>query len=157
MRGFPMRQLVIVLLAAVAFNASARDEKVDVAERRPFAEQAREVRAALDGEKYREIGGEDRMEVASLLTRMEQRLDEAGGVDRMRPQERVELFNDQERLNNILTSARRDSRQVCRREKATGTNRPVTRCRTVAERRRAQEQAREFFIQQRMPTMAPGS
>ena len=54
---------------------------------------------------------------------------------------RLEVFNEQELVNTLLTEAREDSRQVCTREKKVGSHRTTTMCKTVAERRRDMEQS----------------
>jgi predicted transglutaminase-like cysteine proteinase len=48
-------------------------------------------------------------------------------------QEWVDLFNAQEEINQIVQKSAADSREVCRRERPTGSNRSRTTCRTVAE------------------------
>ena len=60
---------------------------------------------------------------------------------RMKTRERIvqnslELFNQQEIVNTLLTRAAADSRQVCERIEKTGSHRKTTVCRTVAERER---------------------
>src|SRR3546814_19983702 len=59
---------------------------------------------------------------------------------------KLRVFNDQELINNILTSADEDSRLVCRREKKTGTHMASNQCMTVAERQRAADHARETLL-----------
>jgi hypothetical protein len=45
-------------------------------------------------------------------------------IEQVSPQDRTEIFNDQEVINTIMTRAHADSRMVCRRERTTGSNMP---------------------------------
>ena len=58
-------------------------------------------------------------------------------------QAQTEILNDQAVVNTILSRAHADSRMVCRRERATGSNRPERVCLTVAQRRKMQEDSKE--------------
>ena len=63
--------------------------------------------------------------------------------DAMPESVRTEVFNDQQVVNTVLTRAREDSRLICRREKATGSNFAVTQCLTLAERERNKNDAQQ--------------
>ena len=54
---------------------------------------------------------------------------------------KTDLFSDQQIVNTVLTQAREDSRLICRREKATGSNFAVTQCLTLAQRERMKNDA----------------
>lgn len=62
---------------------------------------------------------------------------------------RGEVFNDQERINTLLTRAHEDSRQICQHTRSTGSNMPKSRCLTVAERRRIEEKGKALLNDQR--------
>lgn len=105
-----------------------------------FAEQRQAIENKLaDGKTYSEIGANERSLVRDALTRISMVFDSAGSVDSMSEAQKVSVFNDQETINNILTKAGEDSRQVCERVAPLGSNRKITTCSTVAERRRARE------------------
>jgi hypothetical protein len=59
------------------------------------------------------------------------------------------VFNDQERVNQLLARAHDDSRQVCTYQRTTGSNMPKGRCLTVAERRRIEEKGKALINDQR--------
>src|SRR3546814_17151074 len=65
---------------------------------------------------------------------------------RLNEMQKRRVFNDQELINNILTSADEDSRLVCRREKKTGTHMASNQCMTVAARQRAADHARDTLF-----------
>jgi hypothetical protein len=62
------------------------------------------------------------------------------------PQERNDLFNEQEIVNTIMTRAQADSRMICRR--ASRQRQPTSVCLTVAQRRKAQEDSRQALTDQ---------
>lgn len=68
-------------------------------------------------------------------------------LDQLTMDEKVQLENALERINAEVkgTRAGQDSKQVCWREKQTGTTINVTRCGTEAEMREAREGARDFL------------
>lgn len=142
----------LVLLAALLIAGpamAAKGSTVDVTGPVTFSEQRNQVMLDLaDGETYAEISPEDRAKVVSSLDRMERLLD-AGetpqAIQAMHPNDRVDLINEQEVINTILTRAQADSRMVCRREIPVGTRMPTNVCRTVAESRRLRENSRQQF------------
>ncbi|MCF7223401.1 hypothetical protein [Marilutibacter chinensis] len=127
-----------MLLAGVAGNAAAM--QMDLRGSRSFDSQRSVIERDLaDGEKYAELTAEDRMRVKASLDRMQRLIEQSGPVVQMQPDEQVELFNEQETVNQILTAAAEDSRLVCRREQRTGSRFVTSSCMTVAERRRQRE------------------
>lgn len=68
-------------------------------------------------------------------------------LDQLTMEDKVRLENALERINAEVkgTRAGQDSKQVCWREKQTGTTVNVTRCGTEAEMREAREGARDFL------------
>jgi len=68
-------------------------------------------------------------------------------LDQLSMNEKVRLENALERINAEVknTRAGQNDKQVCWRERMTGTNTKVTRCGTEAEMREAREGARDFL------------
>jgi len=68
-------------------------------------------------------------------------------LDQLTMDEKIQLENALERINAEVknTRAGHDEKQVCWREKQTGTTINVTRCGTEAEKREAREGARDFL------------
>lgn len=152
-----MRLKTMLLTAAfclpvsMSAMASPKGENLDL--RKPASEQLSKLRQELgDGKTYSEISPEDKSRVQVALARMEDLLGGRSSADGLAETDKVALFNDQERVNTILTKAREDSRLVCKREKTLGSNMPANQCMTVAERRRrAEKDQREIQRMQRGP------
>jgi len=140
-----LRAGVFSLLCCLAGTALADKEgHKDVAfDPAAFGEQKAQLERALNSKTYYEISDKNKEEVLKALGRMERHLEGISAISELRPDARVAVFNDQELINNLLTEAAEDSRLVCKREKKLGSNMPVNTCMTVAQRREAQEQARE--------------
>lgn len=112
-----------------------------------FEAQRDAIVAALgDGKTYSEISANDRERVTASLGRISSLLGDAHSVDQLPETTRVEVFNEQELVNTLLTQAREDSRLVCTREKKVGSHRATNNCMTVAERRRAREQTQDALL-----------
>lgn len=135
------------LVVALAFMAPpAWASQVDVAEGKgTLAQQRAAIEAEIrDGHDYAEITSDQLQKARGLMDRMEGLL---GGHQptELTERERVELFNLQDEVNQILLAAEEDSRRICRREKPTGSHRSQTVCRTVAERKRMQEESQDHL------------
>src|SRR3546814_14418352 len=100
----------------------------------------------MDDGTYGEVSPADRREVLAALARIRTALGASGDASRLNERQKLRVFNDQELINNILTSADEDSRLVCRREKKTGTHMASNQCMTVAERQRAADHARDTLL-----------
>jgi len=145
------RTTMIVLLLCLTGVALAKPDKavVQMDRQGPVAEQVRQVENALQQGDYSEISAEDRSEVRQALARITQRMGDHQTVQALPPQVQNEIFNDQERVNTLLTRAHEDSRQVCTHQRTTGSNMPKSRCLTVAERRRIEEKGKALINDQR--------
>lgn len=96
------------------------------------------------GERYSEISPQARDTVIDALDRMQALAEPVGGEPaRLDGEERTAFLADQKTVDRLLTTAEKDSRLVCRREKKTGSHRPVRMCNTVAELRRTREDSRD--------------
>jgi hypothetical protein len=112
-----------------------------------FEAQMNSIQEALDdGGTYGEISATERREVLAALARIRTALGPSGDASQLTERQKLRVFNDQELINNILTSADEDSRLVCRREKKTGTHLASNQCLTVAERQRAADHARDTLL-----------
>ncbi len=131
-------------LMLVVGAAQAADGDTVFERGKPLIAQIERIELQLnDGETYSELKPEFRSEVRETLARLRgitERYPDQASV----PEEvKVAQFNDQARVNTILTQAREDSRMVCKREKSTGSNRTTTQCMTVAQRERAKQDAQK--------------
>lgn len=131
------KTLIAFLLAATpAFAFAAQESQLALTEG-DFAEQRAEIEEDLaDGKTYAEINSRERAEVREALDRISRELEGVDSVAELAEPAKVTVFNEQERINTILTQAKADSRLVCDRSRPTGSHRKVTKCQTVAERRR---------------------
>lgn len=135
-----------LVLATGALQAAPKAELFP--EGKPLAEQIQRIDTELnDGKTYSEIKAEDRTRVREALGRMRATLDRYPGQPALPAQARTEVFNDQQVVNTVLTRAREDSRLICRREKATGSNFATTQCMTVAQRERIKADAQRNMDQ----------
>ncbi len=148
--GFEMSRFVSVALLmclAGAVNAKATDNKqvVQMDQGTPVSEQIQRVERALSSEQYSEVSMEDKSVVRRSLDRIRLQMGDLDQIEALSPHAKVEVFNEQERINTILTRAHADSRMTCRRERITGSNFPQNVCMTVAQRRKAEEDGREMM------------
>jgi len=140
-----MIPVALMLGLALATTAHAKPEKAQVKfdANAPVAEQIRSVEAAINSEDYSEMGLEDKSRVQQALGRIKIKMGDHERIEQVSPQDRTQIFNDQEVINTIMTRAHADSRMVCRRERTTGSNMPQSVCLTVAQRRKAEEDSRK--------------
>ncbi|MCC8533130.1 hypothetical protein [Xanthomonas phaseoli] len=104
---------------------------------KPFQPQAAQVRIDLaDGEKYSEISQDGRAKVGAALDRIEAAFQTQPDLRALQPEQLAAVRSDQEFVTRILTRAREDSRLICRRERATGSQMSTKQCMTAAQRRR---------------------
>ncbi|HBS55210.1 MAG TPA: hypothetical protein DEA38_05730 [Stenotrophomonas sp.] len=145
------RITMIVMLLGLSAAAQAASEKpvVQMDRQAPVAEQVRQVEKALDNGEYAEISADDRAQVRQSLERITLRMGDRQTAQELPPAVQNEVFNDQERINTILTRAHADSRLVCQHTRSTGSNMPKSRCLTVAERRRIEEKGKALLNDQR--------
>ena len=135
------RGLAVVLAIGIAASASA--DEIDLESGPTLLQQRAAIeREIAAGDTYVEITRDQLTRVRALLDRMEGLL-ESRTPGQLTPTQQAELFNMQEEVNQVLLAAEDDSREVCKRERPTGSRLAVTTCLTVAERRRQREMARE--------------
>ena len=137
--------IAFLLAAAPAFALAAQESQLALVEG-DFAGQRAEIEEDLaDGKTYAEISSKDRAKVREALDRISRELEGVDSIDSLAEQSKVTVFNEQEVVNTILTQARADSRLVCDHSRPTGSHRRVTKCQTVAERRRRMEEDQDHL------------
>ncbi len=142
-------------LAGLALAASAHADKFDPSQ---FEETRRSIERDLSkGKKYAEIGDSERNNVLRSLDQMSRLLDGKRTLDDMAPEQKVELFNKQELVNQLLTQASEDSRMICERERPVGSRIPVSVCKTVAQRRFETDRSRYNIEHNRTRDMTYGN
>jgi hypothetical protein len=145
------RVTMIALLLCLSGAAVAKTEKsaLQMDRQAPVADQIQQVEKALQAPEYAELSADDRNQIQQALARITQRMGDRQRVDELPPQVQAQVFNDQERVNQLLARAHDDSRQVCTYQRTTGSNMPKGRCLTVAERRRIEEKGKALINDQR--------
>lgn len=134
------KTLLMVLMFGFASAASATTEPGVSVTEGSFAAQSRAIEKSLsDGKTYVEMSRVERDEVRTILGRMSARLEGIDSVEQLSEEDRLALFNDQERVNAMLVKGYADSRLVCDKRGRTGTHFRESKCQTVAERRRRTE------------------
>jgi predicted DNA-binding protein (UPF0251 family) len=124
-----MHRLVFATFFALAGAAFA--EKVEMQVNLNKAEfEATRARLVeqLGSDRYSEITPVDKSAVVSALDRIDARLAKA---DKLSEQDRVDIFNDQELINQITTHAAADSRLFCERDAPTGSHHVQVICLTM--------------------------
>lgn len=145
MSRFVSIALLMCLTGAVHAKATDNKQLVQMDQMAPVSEQVQRVERALSSEQYSEISMEDKSAVRRSLDRIKIQMGDADKIDALSPHAKIEVFNEQERINTILTRAHADSRMSCRRERVTGSNFPQNVCMTVAQRRNAEEAGRKMM------------
>ncbi len=145
------RVTMIALVLCLSGAAVAKTEKsaLQMDRQAPVAGQVQQVEKALQAPEYAELSADDRNQIQQALARITQRMGDRQRVDELPPQVQAQVFNDQERVNQLLARAHDDSRQVCTYQRTTGSNMPKGRCLTVAERRRIEEKGKALINDQR--------
>lgn len=143
MKRMKLAVVASLLLLSAGVAQAAKKNDVFVAGK-PLAEQIQRIEVEMgDGKTYSELKLEDRSRVREALGRMRITLERFPDESRIPDVAKPDLFNDQQVVNTVLTQAREDSRLICRREKATGSNFAVTQCLTLAERERNKNDAQQ--------------
>ena len=149
----------LTMLASPVTQASGKTAiELDI-QAQSFSAQAARIRADLaGGGKYAEIKPEDRRTVLSLLDRIKSQLGPDERVDELPQQATIDIFNDQEQINGILTGLQTDNRLICRREQVTGSHRRQQRCisNTIRDsQRKADQEALQHYRQTRTLSLEP--
>ncbi|MCB1553639.1 MAG: hypothetical protein KDJ14_07485 [Xanthomonadales bacterium] len=128
--------LVLLLSAPVAAGEDDFGHETVRFDPSLFEKQRASIERELSrGERYAEISDRDKQKVVDSLEIMGRLLEGRKGLHELNDEQRTQLFNHQESINNLLTGAAEDSRLICRREMKTGSHRQEVKCKTVAQRR----------------------
>lgn len=141
-----MSVIILALACTTAGAAEQASHQTLSFDPEVFQEQRYElVRELKVGDTYTEISDQDRGRVLAALDTLGGKLGNVSSVDQLEANEKVVVYNLQSEINQILTSAAEESREVCSRHKPVGTNFPQTICKTVAEWRRIRENNQNYF------------
>jgi len=143
-------------LAAVAFSTAAQAGSGTSNRVSDIVSQQAQIRASVKAEE----GGWDNIPAAKreeLLSKQDQLLlliDGKQTLDELAPADQAAARQTLGWIDAVATEADGE-RKVCRRERATGTHRTTTVCRSVADMKRQREQAQDAWRQGRQGLMPP--
>lgn len=126
-----------VLFCLIA-SASANDHPNLSAE--AVRQQQKDIRAAVEAGRgtFKDLPTAKRNELIGRQDRVSKLLEGIQRTTDLGELQQIDLFNELEAIQAIVNAAE-DERMICRRERPTGTNRPQTVCKTVAQRRADRE------------------
>jgi hypothetical protein len=146
--------VALCLVAAPVFAASAPLSTKADASSFPSA-KARIEKDLKDGKTYSELTARQKEDVVDALERIEAILEGAPSVESLSTDDKLQLVNDQEFVNTVLTKAADDSRLICKQERKTGSHRMAPRCRTMAQIRKDREDAQEIARRSNLSNLRP--
>lgn len=124
----------ILMVCASTVAAKKPVEKVVVADTaEKFDSLVAQIHSQMaPGKRYEFLGKSDRAKVDMSFEKMSSMLASSGSVDAMSSEERMKLFNEQEKVNGLLAK-NSDDRLVCNSVAPVGSHLPVKTCKTVRE------------------------
>jgi len=137
-----MAALLLLLIGAPAVAASGTLRADQSADEIVIQQQQIQADAQAGRNGWDSISPEKKSELASKQQRIFALLEGKRSVADLYPSDQVELANALEWIKALATNAE-DERQVCRRERTTGSNRTTTNCSTVGEIRRRREATKD--------------
>jgi hypothetical protein len=145
-----------ILAIAFAFAAALQpagakenyhEKTINADTKEAFATVAESVRGEMgEGGKYEFVQKKERVQIDEKLGDMTALFDKYGTVSAMTQDAKVQLFNDQEVVNAILTKRDRD-RVICTNVAPVGSHIPVTKCHTYAQEVEAREGTKNILDQ----------
>jgi hypothetical protein len=135
MRG--IGKLVFFALAIVATSAVAKENYKEASfnadTRDSFASVSAAVREQIKpGGRYEYVNDKERFTINQKLDDMGALFASHESVATMSQENKIQLYNDQESINSILTK-RDGERVICKKEAPIGSHIPVTTCHTYAQ------------------------
>jgi hypothetical protein len=135
--NFLKAALVAAALVLAALPAAAKEnyhEKTFNADtHEKFQAVAEDVRREMEpGGRYEYVKPKERDTIERTLVEMDELLTATGGVEHMKQDDKVKLFNDQEVVNSILTRRDKD-RVICEDKPKLGSHVRSTNCHTYGQ------------------------
>jgi hypothetical protein len=125
----------LVLTAATPASAKEnyKEQNFNADSKEKFDTVAANVREGMKpGGRYEYVKPSERSTIDQKLSEMDALFKQSPTVADMSQQTKIELFNDQEVVNSILTQ--RDSeRVICKKEAPIGSHIPITTCHTYGQ------------------------
>lgn len=132
----------LVLMAALSAPAWA-DESANT-DAQAILTQQQSIKSEVMSKKgrYRDMDQGTRQQLFDQQDKVQKLLVGVSRATELGEHDQIALFNSLEAIEAIVNKAE-DERMVCERYKPSGSNRPVTVCKTVAERRADKEHAEQ--------------
>lgn len=133
-------------LPYAAGHAAGTELTVKAATRDDLTATADAVRKQMvPGGRYEFVSPAERSQVETTLADMDATFDRSGGsVATMNQDAKIQLYNDQETVNAILTKRDAD-RRICKSVAPTGSLIPKTSCHTYGEIEKSQRDSQQFM------------
>ena len=147
MKMHSLMTLLLALAMVLPFDALAQDEAAPPEKLDRILAQQNELKRDLDAGKTEGMTTRQVNAIRKSQAEVFAVTEGKTSLDELSMDDKVRLENALERINAEVknTRAGRDDKQVCWRERMSGTNTKVTRCGTEAEMREAREGARDFL------------
>jgi hypothetical protein len=123
----------MLLCSGAVFAGSKAEVIVKAQNKDDFAVVMQAVHQQMQpGHRYEHTTPKERNEIDARFADMQSMFDKHATVDQMNQEEKVQLFNEQEAINAILSN-RDDDRLVCESVAPLGSHIPRTTCHTYRE------------------------
>jgi hypothetical protein len=150
--------VIIACLLAQPVTASTVHPNLDASAIRTQQQEIRAEAAQRRG-RYKDLEEPRRAELFRHQSKVDSLLKSVDKTTDLSELEQVQLFNSLEAIEAIVNAAE-DDRMICERSKPVGSNRPVTVCKTVAQRREERESSTRDMGRRTLEcseaTMGPG-
>lgn len=131
--AFAIAIVLATLLQPAVAKENYHEKKINAQTKETFADVMQTTqREMAPGGKYEFVQAKERVQIDRSLADMTKLFDEYGTVAAMTQDAKVQLYNDQEVVNSILTKRDRD-RVICTNQAPIGSHIPVTQCHTYAQ------------------------
>jgi hypothetical protein len=141
-----MRLSIIFLAASLCFSSAVSavgQLQLDVSKNN-FSSQQSSILNALNGsDDYSEITENDKVLVVKSLSEISELLSDPARFEQLNDTDRQFVFSNQQKINDALTRAAKDSRLICTKEHVLGSNLSKRVCRTFAAQKRSREQLQD--------------
>lgn len=135
-------------LALVALPLAAKERVepvVNASTKDAFATESAKVRTEMDkGGRFEFVNKDERQTVNTKLDAMTAMFEKKPSVAEMNEAERIQMINDQEQINAILTRSDGD-RMICKSVAPIGSHIPVKTCKTQRQLADEQRNSRQFM------------
>ncbi len=138
--------IVLLVMGANVFGAEVVKAPVNADTPDKLKSVIEDIESEISkGGRYEYIAPTEHASLNAIFYQMMTLLEKKGTPAAMNEQDRVALFNLQEKANGILTHSDRN-RLVCERSASLGTHIQSNTCRTVAEIEKTRQQAHDFMV-----------